>query len=60
MRDTRDICFLQVRGINQFEKELQEQREVRKKRIDIAAIHKNELTGEIDPETKANHKKDEK
>ena len=43
-----DICFLQVRGQNQFSKEIEEIKNVQQKHIDFNALHRNEMTDEIE------------
>jgi len=50
MRDVRDLCFLRVKGINQFEKEINEIRNIDTKVIDLNALHRNEITNEIEGE----------
>ena len=39
---------MQVKGINQFKKEIEEQKGVENKQIDLCALHRNEQTKEIE------------
>jgi hypothetical protein len=48
MSEINDICYLQVKGKNQFEKEMQETRFIKQKVIDSSALHRNEDTQEIE------------
>ena len=43
-----DICFLQVRGQNQLTKEIEEMKSVQCKQVDFEALHRNEVTQEIE------------
>ena len=42
MQDVKDICYLQVSGKNQFEKEIEEIKYISNKVIDMQALHRNE------------------
>ena len=48
MGNVNNICFLQVKGKNQFEKEILETKEITHKVIDQTALHRNENTHEIE------------
>ena len=48
MSDITNLCFLQVKGQNQLEKELREMKDIHKKVFDISALHRNEMTHEME------------
>jgi hypothetical protein len=48
MSDVNEICYLQVKGKNQFEKEMMETRCIGQKIIESTALHRNEKTQEIE------------
>jgi hypothetical protein len=48
MGNVNNLCFLQVKGKNQFEKEILETKEITHKVIDKTALHRNENTHEIE------------
>jgi hypothetical protein len=48
MGNFNDMCFLQVKGRNQFEKEILETKQIEKKVIDSTALHRNDFTHEIE------------
>jgi hypothetical protein len=48
MQNPKDICYLQVNGVNQLEKEIIETKNIADKVIDLAALHRNEMTEEIE------------
>ena len=48
MSDITNLCFLQVTGQNQLEKELRETKDIHKKVFDITALHRNEVTHEME------------
>ena len=48
MGNVNNLCFLQVKGKNQFEKEILETKEITHKVIDKEALHRNENTHEIE------------
>ena len=48
MRSVTDICFLQIKGVNKFEKEINETKGILCKIIDKDALHRNEQTEEVE------------
>lgn len=48
MQSLNDLCFLQVRGQNQLSKEVEELKSLTHKNIDFTALHRNEITHEIE------------
>jgi hypothetical protein len=46
--DTTQLCFLRVDGQSQLEKEIRETRDLKDKRIDYKALHRNEETREVE------------
>ena len=48
MGNVNNLCFLQVKGKNQFEKEILETKDIINKVIDQTALHRNENTHEIE------------
>jgi hypothetical protein len=48
MQDVQDICFLSIEGKSQLEKELKETKHIYNKTIDMKALHRNEITREIE------------
>ena len=46
MEDVRDLCLLQIKGHNQFSKEVEELKDLPVKLIDMQALHRNEKTHE--------------
>lgn len=48
MKSFEDICFLKVKGVNQLTKEIVETQDIPSKVVDVAALHRNELTGEYE------------
>ena len=51
MEDVSDICYLQIKGKSQLEKEIVETRNIQNKVIDFQALHRNEQTHEIEGPT---------
>lgn len=43
-----DICFLSVKGQSQLEKEIKETKNIVNKIVDLQALHRNEVTHEIE------------
>ena len=48
MQNVSNLCFLQVNGVNQLEKEINETKDILSKIIDLKAIHRNEVTNEME------------
>ena len=48
LTDIKDICYLQIKGKNKLAKEINETRHLAAKHIDLDALHRNELTQEIE------------
>lgn len=48
--DIQSICHLQLKGINQFKKEIIETKNIKNKIIDISALNRNEETMEVENE----------
>ena len=48
MQNVNNLCFLQVNGVNQLEKEINETKDILSKIIDLKAIHRNEVTNEME------------
>ena len=48
MRKFNDLCFLQVKGMNQLQKELEETKAIKVKQFNFDAIHTNKDTGEVE------------
>ena len=48
LTDIKDLCFLQVKGQSQLAKEMDETRQIAHKFIDEDALHRNEITAEIE------------
>ena len=48
MGNVNNVCFLQIKGKSQFEKEILETKEITQKVIDQTALHRNENTQEIE------------
>jgi hypothetical protein len=48
MSDISNLCFLQVTGKNQLEKEIRETKDINKKMFDKTALHRNEMTHEME------------
>jgi len=49
MSDLNDLVHLQVIGKSQIVKELEETRHLDQKLIDMQALHRNEMTQEVEP-----------
>lgn len=45
-----DMCFLKVKGVSQLEKEIEETRNMPNKVVDMNALHRNEITHEVEGE----------
>ena len=48
MSDVTNLCFLQVTGKNKLEKEIRETKHIEKKLFDKSALHRNEMTHEME------------
>ena len=48
MQNINDLCFLQVNGVSKLEKEINETKDILCKVIDKDALHRNEITQEIE------------
>ena len=48
MTNMQDLCTLQVNGINQLAKEIEELKDMKVKYIDNEGLHRNEQTNEIE------------
>jgi len=49
MSDLNDLVHLQVMGKSQIVKELEETHHLEQKFIDMQALHRNEMTEEVEP-----------
>ena len=50
MAAVKDLCYLQVKGRSQLAKEIEETKDLESKVIDLGALHRNEVTQEIEGE----------
>ena len=50
MSNVADINYLQVKGVSQFAKEINETKKIQNKIIDLEALHRNDFTHEIEGE----------
>jgi len=48
MPDVNNICFLSIKGQSQLEKEINETKHIANKIVDLQALHRNEVTLEIE------------
>lgn len=48
MQNINDLCFLRVNGVSKLEKEINETKDILCKVIDKDALHRNEITKEIE------------
>ena len=49
LNDISDLCYLQIKGQSQLEKEIRETQKIRNKIFDESALHRNEMTHEMEP-----------
>ena len=48
MSKLTDLCFLKVEGRSQLRKEIEETKMMPRKQIDFTALHRNEITQEVE------------
>ena len=48
MSNIENLCYLRINGQNQLKKELQEVSKLKDKKLDLQALHRNEMTHEIE------------
>ena len=51
MTKIEDLCYLQVNGQSQLKKEIEEISKIKNKKLDLQALHRNEITHEIEGKT---------
>ena len=60
LSDISDLCYLQIKGQSQLEKEIRETQNIQNKLFDESAIHRNEITHEMEPLKSPTKKKEDK
>ena len=48
MKKFNDLCYLQVKGMNQLQKEIEETKSIKVKTFNFDALHTNKETGEVE------------
>ena len=54
LRNSKDMVHLQIKGKNQLYKEIEETQGMNLKIYDMAALHRNEKTGEVEGKLPSN------